>query len=67
MHVSMTTLRPAAVAIAIETDADGDIHPAVYVRRGPEVTEHLLPSAHLHSYETKEHRAQLTSLLSGWI
>ena len=56
-----------AVAIAIETDGDGDIHPAVYVRRGPEVSEHLLPSAYLHSYETKEHRSQLGALLGGWI
>jgi thioredoxin reductase len=56
-----------AVAVAIETDGDGDIHPAVYIRRGPEVSEHLLPSAHMHSYETKEHREQLAALLGGWI
>lgn len=56
-----------AIAIAIETDATGDIHPAVYVRRGPEVSEHLLPSAHMHAYETKEHRSHLTSLLGEWI
>jgi hypothetical protein len=56
-----------AVAIAIETDGDGDIHPAVYVRRGDGVTEHLLPSAHLHDFETKDHRAQLTGLLGGWV
>lgn len=56
-----------AVAVAIETDASGDIHPALYMKRGATVTEQLLPSAHLHSYETKEHRSQLTSLLSDWI
>ena len=56
-----------AVAIAVETDGEGDIHPAAYVRRGGDVTEHLLPSAHLHDYDTKEHRSQLTSLLGGWI
>jgi thioredoxin reductase len=56
-----------AVAITMETDAAGDIHPAVYVRRGPEVSEHLLPSAHFHAYETEEHRLQLTALLGGWI
>jgi len=56
-----------AVAITIETDADGDIHPAVYIRRGAEVSEHLLPTAHLHNYETPEHRGQLTSLLGGWL
>jgi thioredoxin reductase len=56
-----------AVAITIETDGDGDIHPAVYLRRGPQATEHLLPSAHLHDYRTEEHRAQLASLLADWI
>ncbi len=56
-----------AVAIAIETDGAGDIHPAVYLRRGAEVSEHLLPSAHLHSYETDDHRSQLAALLGGWI
>jgi hypothetical protein len=56
-----------AVAIAIETDSTGDIHPAVYIRRGPDVAEHLLGSAHLHSYGTKEHRSQLAGLLGGWI
>ena len=55
------------IAIAIETDAEGDIHPAVYVRRGDEVSEHLLPSAHAHEYETKDHRGQLTGMLGGWI
>jgi thioredoxin reductase len=58
---------PDAVAITIETDAEGDIHPAVYVRRGSEVTEHLLPPAHLHDYEMPEHRGHLTSLMGGWI
>lgn len=56
-----------AIAITVETDGDGDIHPAVYVRRGNDVAEHLLDSAHLHDYETKAHREQLTALLGGWI
>jgi thioredoxin reductase len=55
------------VAIAVETDGTGDIHPAVYLRRGADVSEHLLPSAHAHAFETKEHRAQLSDLLGGWI
>ena len=58
---------PDAVAITIETDADGDIHPAVYIRRGDDCSEHLLASAHLHDYETQDHRAHLTSLLGAWI
>ncbi|MFN2388162.1 MAG: NAD(P)-binding domain-containing protein, partial [Actinomycetota bacterium] len=56
-----------AVAITIETDADGEIHPAVYARRGTEVSVHILPTAHLHDYETPEHRGHVTSLLGGWL
>jgi thioredoxin reductase len=55
------------VAVTVETDSGGDIHPALYVRRGPKVTEHLLPSAPLHNYETKEHRTEISALLKGWI
>ena len=51
------------VAIAVETDPTGDIHPAVYVRRGNEVAEHLLPSAPTHDYRGAEHRAQLEAIL----
>ncbi|MDQ4065949.1 MAG: NAD(P)-binding domain-containing protein [Actinomycetota bacterium] len=58
---------PDAIAIAVETDAEGDIHPAVYVRRSGQVEEHLLPSSVLHTYETGEHRALLQSLLAGWL
>ncbi|HEV3473046.1 MAG TPA: NAD(P)-binding domain-containing protein, partial [Actinomycetota bacterium] len=58
---------PEAIAIAIETDANGDIHPAVYIRRAGQVEEHLLPSSVMHSYETGEHRALLQGLLAGWI
>ena len=56
-----------AVAITVETDSDGDIHPAAYLRRGREITEHLLPSAHMHDYDTKDHREQLESLLGNWV
>lgn len=55
-----------AVAIAVETDAAGEIHPAVYLRQGAEVSEHLMGPAHMHQYETREHRAQLSSLLQDW-
>ena len=47
------------VAIAVETDADGDIHPAVYVRRDGEVEEHLLRSTPTHDYLGAEHRQEL--------
>ncbi len=56
----------AAVAIAVETDDTGDIHPAVYVReQGRPAVETLLSSQSLHDFRTAEHRAQLSSLLSG--
>ncbi|MEX2547538.1 MAG: NAD(P)-binding domain-containing protein [Chloroflexota bacterium] len=56
----------AAVAIAVETDDTGDIHPAVYVReQGRPAVETLLSSQPLHDFRTAEHRAQLSSLLSG--
>jgi len=54
---------PDAVAVAVETDATGDIHPAVYVRRTGRVTEHLLPSHPLHQFETMDHERQLAELL----
>lgn len=58
---------PDAIAIAVETDAQGDIHPAVYIRRTGATEEHLLPSSVMHTYETGEHRALLRGLLAGWI
>jgi thioredoxin reductase len=58
---------PDAVAIAVETDADNDTHPAVYVRRGGRVDEHLLPSDPLNEYEGAEHRSQLAAVLQGWL
>lgn len=58
---------PDSVAITIETDAGGDIHPALYVRRGGRVEEHLLPSNPMRDYETGEHRTRLSQLLAGWV
>ena len=58
---------PDGVAIAMETDADNDTHPAVYVRRGGRVDEHLLPSDPLNEYEGPEHRGQLAAVLHGWL
>jgi hypothetical protein len=52
-----------AVAVAVETDASGDIHPAVYVRRGGRVDEHLFPSDPQHDFTGGEHRAQLEAVL----
>jgi thioredoxin reductase len=56
----------AAVAIAVETDDTGDIHPAVYVREaGRPAVETLLASNPLHDFRSIENRAQLSSLLRG--
>jgi hypothetical protein len=56
----------ASVAIAIETDDTGDIHPAVYVRdQGRPAVETLLSSQPMHDFRTADNRAQLVSLLKG--
>jgi len=51
------------VAVAVETDDEGDIHPAVYVRGDGAVREHRLPSAPMHDFNTSEHRSQLAAVL----
>ncbi len=61
------TAGPDAVAVAVETAAGGDIHPAVYVRRGGDVVEHLLSTDALHNFETSPNRAQLQAALAGLI
>jgi thioredoxin reductase len=53
-----------AVAVAIETDAEGDIHPVVYMREAGIVTEHELPSSQLHDYRAPEYSDQLAPLLA---
>ena len=54
-----------AVAMTIEHTAEGEIRPAVYVRREGKVEEHVMPSDPLLDFESGEHRKQLRSLLSG--
>jgi thioredoxin reductase len=56
---------PDAVAVTVETDGAGDHHPAVYVRRGGRVDDHVLASDPLLDFRTPEHRAQLAGLLTG--
>jgi thioredoxin reductase len=58
---------PPAVAITIETDAAGDLHPAVYVRRAGKVEEHLMDGHALHDFETPDHRNRLASVLGSLI
>ncbi len=55
---------PAAVAIAVETDDAGDIHPAVYVRQaGRPAVETLLQSHPLHDFRVADNRNRLAELL----
>jgi hypothetical protein len=56
---------PDGIAMAVETDAEGDIHPAVYLRRAQKVEEHTLASSPMLDFESAEHVAQLTSLLKS--
>jgi len=57
---------PAGVAIAVETDDTGDIHPAVYVREaGRPAVETLLSSQPLHDFRTSDNRSQLSQLLGA--
>ena len=57
---------PDAVAIAVETDDTGDIHPALYVRRRGRVVEHLLAGDTLLNFRGGDQRAQVTAALKGW-
>jgi thioredoxin reductase len=52
-----------AVAVTVETDDAGDIHPAVYVRRDGRVTEHLLPGHPMLDFGTPEHRMALEDVV----
>ena len=56
---------PDAVAIAVETDREEHTQPAVYVRRGGDVTEHVFEPAWLHDYRTDANRARLGELVAG--
>jgi thioredoxin reductase len=52
------------VAVAVEANSNGEIYPAVYVRRVNGVTEHLLASNPLLDFDTAEHKAELTAALA---
>ena len=54
---------PDAVAVTVETDAEGDRHPAVYVRRSNRVEEHLLASDPLQDFSGRDQRAQLQGII----
>ena len=54
---------PDAVAVAVEMDAAGAMYPAVYVRRGGEVRERLLPPHLLNDFRGPEHEQELRAAL----
>jgi thioredoxin reductase len=56
---------PDAIAVAVEPDASGAIHPVVYTRSGHTVRETLLPSTQTNDFRTAEHRAELEHLLEA--
>ena len=54
---------PDAVAVAVEMNADGEVYPAVYVRRGGEIAERLLPAHQLNDYRGSDYERELRALL----
>lgn len=58
---------PDGVAIAIETTDAGVIQPAVYVRRGGDVEEHILATDPLLDFRSTDQRMHLTGLLKGLV
>lgn len=56
---------PDAAAVVLETDQHGDNHPAVYVRRNNQVTEHVLDGDPLLNFQSSRHEKQLAALLDG--
>jgi thioredoxin reductase len=54
---------PDAIAVAVEADPQGQVYPAVYLRRRGEISEHLLPADNLHDFRGPEYERQLAALL----
>jgi thioredoxin reductase len=54
---------PDAVAVTIEMNAAGETYPAVYLRRGGEVAERILPPHLLNDFRGPEHERELRALL----
>jgi thioredoxin reductase len=57
---------PDAIAVAVETDDTGDIHPALYVRRSGRTDEHVLPGDPLLDFRGADHRAEMAALVKEW-
>ena len=56
---------PEACAVTVEHTAEGEMRPALYVRREGRVEEHAMATNELLDFETAEHRAELAGLLDG--
>jgi thioredoxin reductase len=52
-----------ACAVAVEYDPEGTIVPALYLRRGGRLTEHVLPPHPLHAFDGDEYRTELRARL----
>jgi thioredoxin reductase len=50
---------PDAVAAAVEMNAAGDLYPAVYVRHGGRLREHLLPTHALNDFRGPDYEQEL--------
>jgi thioredoxin reductase len=51
------------VAVTVEMDDKGTIHPAVYRKRGRDFSEHFFPPNVLHQFEGEDYRRELAALL----
>ena len=54
---------PDAVAVTVEMDAGGSMYPAVYVRRGGEIRERLLPPHLLNDFRGPDYERELRAAL----
>jgi thioredoxin reductase len=57
------TTGPDAVAVTVEMNAAGETYPAVYVRRGGEIAERLLPPSLTNDFRGPEHEKELRAAL----
>ena len=54
---------PDAVAAAVEINAAADLYPAVYVRRGGQMREHLLPTHALNDFRGPNYEQELRGIV----
>jgi hypothetical protein len=56
---------PDGVAVALESNGRDDPYPAIYVKRGGDVKEHLMPPHPLLDFEGPKYRDQLATALGN--